>query len=71
MHAKVSRCWSRVKCPDEKVMVMVMYGCKMFDGLQRGDAEHTVMVLDSRGGLPLSYSSMQECIAKSEDNLGS
>ena len=50
---------------------MVMYGCKMYDDLQRGDAEHTVVVLDSRGGLPLGCSSMQECIAESEDNLRS
>lgn len=31
----------------EKVMVMVMYGRKMYDDLQRGDAEHTVVVLNS------------------------
>jgi hypothetical protein len=47
-----------------------MYGCKMYDDLQRGDAEHTV-VLNSRGGLPLSCSSMQKCIAKSDENLRS
>jgi hypothetical protein len=52
-------------------MVMVMYGRKMCNDLQRGNAEHTVVVLNSRGGLPLSCSSMQECIAKSEDNLRS
>lgn len=32
-----------MKCPDEKVMVMVMYGCKMYGGLQRGNVEHTVV----------------------------
>jgi hypothetical protein len=42
----------------------------MYDGLQRGNAEHTVVVLNSRGGLPLGCSSMQY-VAKSEDNLRS
>jgi hypothetical protein len=50
---------------------MVMYECKMYDGLQRGNVKHIVVVLNSRGGLPLSCSSMQEYIAKSEDNLRS
>ena len=59
----------RVQTRGEKVMVM--YECKMYDGLQRGNVEHIVVVLNSRGGLPLSCSSMQECIAKSEDNLRS
>jgi hypothetical protein len=51
-------------------MVMVMYGCKMYGDLQRGNAEHIVVVLNSRGGLPLGCSSMQY-VAKSEDNLRS
>ena len=54
-----------MKCSDEKVMVMVMYGCKMYGGLQRGNVEHTVVRRTS------PKLQQQEYVAKSEDNLRS